>query len=520
MPPPKRGKLGALAASTNSNQDTLEQLKKDLATEGGLIKNINDARIHTRIHMSELGHTTPNDKLTMEDMAKILLSLVATTTIKRGANDRIPEKATNIIKAVALLIDDISTNSATANDKNPADVTETQEANQRLELKNQMETNVDLLKQAANSQAEATEKANTLLARMEKLHEQTIKTINEALNAHREVEKANTTYRDALSNERGTKTTTTPQTPTQFKILNRINIKARQLLIEHESGALDKILKSDQQQARPANTRIKEIINEWLSSPQDKDGPPPQNTAVKIISIFGSNRLMIEMNTSEAAEWMRTNADRILSQLLNSTVKVINRTNVIIARFVPITFEISAKNLSTFEDEADLPKGSIQHATWIKPAARRHPDQTVANMKIFCTTPEAANQLINGLIEILGSRLSIQKEIRTPGVCNKCQEYGHIVKYCTSEKDVCGLCGKDHRTSLCRERQRKCTPCRATDHPTNHKSCPIYRRYERAMREKDPENLSQYYLTPEEWTWGIKNNTDTIPPPTGYTHYN
>ena len=76
MLPPKRGKLGALAALTNSNQDTLEQLKKDLAAEGGLIKNINDARIHTRIHMSELGHTTPNDKLTMEDMAKILLSLV------------------------------------------------------------------------------------------------------------------------------------------------------------------------------------------------------------------------------------------------------------------------------------------------------------------------------------------------------------------------------------------------------------------------------------------------------------
>ena len=99
MPPPKNQKTEISAASTSSSQESLEQLKKNLLTKGGLIKNINDARKHT----DTTGITQPNAELTTSDITKILLSLVATTSTKRGANDRIRETA-NIIKAVALLL--------------------------------------------------------------------------------------------------------------------------------------------------------------------------------------------------------------------------------------------------------------------------------------------------------------------------------------------------------------------------------------------------------------------------------
>jgi len=92
-----------------------------------------------------------------------------------------------------------------------------------LELKTQMETNINFLKHAASSQAEVTKKANSLLAKMVKLHEQTGKTINDTLNMPKESPKMNTPYKDALINGQST---TTPQTPSQCKIMNHINIKA------------------------------------------------------------------------------------------------------------------------------------------------------------------------------------------------------------------------------------------------------------------------------------------------------
>ena len=103
-----------------------------------------------------------------------------------------------------------------------------------------METNVSFLKHTVNSQAEVTEKVNTLPARMEKLHEQTVKTINEVLNTHRE------TAKTKMPNENITVNVLTPavlQTPTQYKFFNQINIKACQLLIKYESDTHNKVAK-------------------------------------------------------------------------------------------------------------------------------------------------------------------------------------------------------------------------------------------------------------------------------------
>ena len=488
----------------DTTQDSLAQLKKTILNKGGLIKNTTDAKKF----LASTGLTPQDTTFTPGNCVQILLTLVATSYTKRTASDKIPEKVVNIIKATALLLNDISTTSMineTVEAKTGHTTTPYDTAIQ--DLKTQMETNLDLLKNATTSQAEATDKTNALLARMEKICEQSEKSLDAAWNTT-----SATPYRDALVHGRNN---TTPQTHTQLRILNHINIKSCQVLIEFKPGALDKFNKADQPTTKPTNLIIKDAVNTWLNAPEDQNGPLPRNAITKALATYGNNRMMLEMNSAESATWMHTHPERILGNILKCPVKVITRTYVIVARFVLITFDTTPASLRELEEAMELPSGTIQEASWIKHPSKRAVNQKYANLKILCTTPEGANTLINGPTYILGSRISIQKDIRSPGVCNKCQSYSHMVRDCKATMDTCRLCGKNHRTSTCRERdERKCTPCGSTDHPTNHMDCLIYRQHEKSMIDRNPETISPYYLTNKDWSWGPKlDATDTLPPP-------
>jgi hypothetical protein len=347
---------------------------------------------------------------------------------------------------------------------------------------------------------------------MEKICEHTEKSLNEARNITREATESATPYRDALVNGCNNPTL---QTTTHQRILNRINIKSHQILIKFEAGAHDRFTKADQPNARPTNHIIKEAINTWLNTPEDGKGPLPRNAITKAVTIYGNTHMMLEMNSSETTIWMHTHLDCILGKLLKCPIKALMRTYVVIARFVPITFDNAPASLRSLEEEMELPTGSIQEAGWIKHPSRRSAHQKVANLKIFCTNPEAANTLIKGLTYILGSRLSIQKDIRAPGVCNKCQMYGHIHRDCKATTETCGLCRKNHQTSTCREEEgTQMHPMWLLRPPHEPHELPVYRQHERLIIDRNPEAVSPYYLTNEEWTWGLKMNTaDTLPPP-------
>ena len=226
--------------------------------------------------------------------------------------------------------------------------------------------------------------------------------------------------------------------------------------------------------------------------------------------------MMIKMNSSNAANWIHTHLDCIIGNILKCPVKVLSQTYTVVARFILIMFDSTLANLKELEDAMDLPNSSIQEASWIKHPSKCTGHQKVANLKIFCTTPESANTLINGLTYITGSRISIQKDIRSPGVCNKCQTYGHTIKDCKATTDTCRTCGRAHHTSTChKSTECKCTPCGSTGHSTKYAGCLIYLQYEKSMTDRNPELLSPYYLTNKEWTWGIRPDaTDMLLPPT------
>lgn len=73
--------------------------------------------------------------------------------------------------------------------------------------------------------------------------------------------------------------------------------------------------------------------------------------------------------------------------------------------------------------------------------------------------------------------------------CFRCQRYGHISKFCTNEKEVCGLCAKEHSTKECVEsegKNSKCVNCerannrngavkRDSNHTSFDRNCPTYK---------------------------------------------
>jgi hypothetical protein len=125
----------------NTAQDTLAHLKKALLLKGSLIKN----STNTRKYLGSMGLTHHNTAVTSGKCTNILLSLVATSSMKR-TNEKIPEKVVNI---TALLLDDItmkarSTETKPLNSSTTTTSHETTPDNSTIQdLRTKMETNLD-----------------------------------------------------------------------------------------------------------------------------------------------------------------------------------------------------------------------------------------------------------------------------------------------------------------------------------------------------------------------------------------
>ena len=494
--------------------DQLAQLVQTIANVDGAVKDAKEARKH----LIATGCIEKDDEITLRKIANILLTLV-TTAPKRGSSDRIPERAVNIIKATALTIVEITANTpATEANTSNAPLNPQLSVTPLDNLHKQLETNINFLKVAASSQAEATEKANALLGKLERICNQAESTAKEIEQSAKTAATSATTYRDALINGKTPDPPSTPQSFNQRKAMNRVNIMACQLMVEYEGKGQEKLTRICPQGISHGQF-IKEQVTNRLKPAEDSNGPLPNNAFVRLVNTYENFRALIEMNSAESADWMKTYPNRILGDILGCEIKIVGRVYPVVARFMPITFEITQDAIRQIEKDASLPPNSIQEATWIKDPTKRLNSQKYANIKFLCTTPQTANKMISGPVYGAGSRLAIHKDIRLPGVCNKCQRYGHVARNCHENTDTCGICGEEHRTSTCNNSQiRKCTPCGSTNHPTNSVDCPIYRQREQAMADKDPEAVSPFYLTSDIWTWGPHNETDhPIPPPPGLT---
>jgi hypothetical protein len=197
------------------------------------------------------------------------------------------------------------------------------------------------------------------------------------------------------------------------------------------------------------------------------------NAEARSANVLSNGRILIKLKDADAARWLREGDNQeITAKLFHPDCFFTARPYPLILRFVPITFNPSSNEaLRDLEAAHDLPANSIMGASWIKDPARHSSTQEVANMKINCSSPEAANKLLTSTVRISHKVVNIQKETKEPARCNKCQLYGHYTMDCRAKKDTCVNCGKEHRTSACNQEEQWCISCTAVTHPSTSCRC-------------------------------------------------
>jgi len=83
----------------------------------------------------------------------------------------------------------------------------------------------------------------------------------------------------------------------------------------------------------------------------------------------------------------------------------------------------------------------------------------------------------------------------------KCRKWGHFVNECQSDKDACGTCGDQHRTSNCTNKGKLyCVSCGDNSHPSWSRNCPEFTCRCAIQDERIPENAMPYFPTEHDWT--------------------
>ena len=280
------------------------------------------------------------------------------------------------------------------------------------------------------------------------------------------------------------------------KIRNKQGIQHRQFVISFSPEAVDPPTDSSD----ATNAQIKAKFNDALLKATEGTTTKAE---VRTANILSNGRILIELKDASAAKWLREGDNReTTAKLFDRNCFFIDRPYPLILRFVPVSFNpTSEEALRDLEAAHDLPTNSITGASWIKDPARRSSTQEVANMKINCSSPEAANKLLTSTVRIGHKVVSVQKETKEPARCNKCQLYGHFAADCKVSKDTCGTCGGEHRTSVCMQEDRWCTSCAVATHPSTSRRCPQFIRRLGILNTRNPEYALPYYQTNEEWTW-------------------
>ena len=202
-----------------------------------------------------------------------------------------------------------------------------------------------------------------------------------------------------------------------------------------------------------------------------------------------------------------------LLRKLNPKARIRPRTYAVIFRFVPCNgpFDPSSdEHLRNVEIENDLPANSIIAASWCKRPDKRSPNQTTATLKVACSSPDTANQMLTGRIRVDDHLVDVRKDLRIPLRCVKCQEYGHMQDSCIGVAKCVNCSSESHSADKC-DRSPSCVSCGpSSQHPSSSPSCPSFIKKCEALDSRFPENTMPYYPSKDSWTWAASPSN---PPP-------
>ena len=151
-----------------------------------------------------------------------------------------------------------------------------------------------------------------------------------------------------------------------------------------------------------------------------------------------------------------------------------------------------------------LPRNTILHARWIKPAYCRALDQTCGHVPAVMTRPKDANSVLTNGLVICQKRLYAEKCKKEPTRCLKCHRWGHMSYSCQQPFDTCGTCAGHHCTTACNNWDRpRCVSCRAKGHTSWSSQCPVFLSKCHEMDARMTENQMLYYPTANPWTYAL-----------------
>lgn len=284
--------------------------------------------------------------------------------------------------------------------------------------------------------------------------------------------------------------------PDEARVQQRIQLSARQIMIEPISLSHD------------TPQKFRDEINGWL---EDFDATnvdtPGMKTLVRGITIQERGGILLELDSEPSALRFRSYAQATdLLTRFGPGANISEKPVQVILRFVPCNggFDPSdCDHLHNIESDLGLNKGSITAANWIKKPERRAPNQSCANVKLTCATPQIGNTLLTERLYIAGSLVKARKDLKEPMRCNNCQEYGHLRDDCPNE-ERCATCTGTHSANSCTNQNHpKCVSCGAdSKHPSSARNCPIFLRRSDAFDKRYPENAMPYFPVPgQRWTW-------------------
>lgn len=93
--------------------------------------------------------------------------------------------------------------------------------------------------------------------------------------------------------------------------------------------------------------------------------------------------------------------------------------------------------------------------------------------------------LLPNYIYIFGLRVRVRPFFKKPMFCDKCQVFGHTIKFCRS-KVRCASCAAEHSTKDCPFDNSRCPYCRRTDKHERNK-CPFFAEVNESFKSKQAD---------------------------------
>jgi hypothetical protein len=475
---PTQTRQGSPNGATQPRLEDLTTLQHEI-NKGTGVKNA----VQAKQYLNKIGWLDHAEKPSPTQLTAFLL-----TAVKNAKQHDI----TDIVRSVAYILDNtiVETIATNITDKVEAKLRDATEE-MKKEINELSARNITLIAEQSAEHNNTASNSQSLEAKIDTAIEQ-IKTISESQKTLTTASQL--TYSNVVKGIRKNEDVSSAN-PTALRILNKIRIQSRQILISFGAESTNIPKDSTAETINKYKGKITEII-------ANLPNPPDSELSIQNLSITRQGQLLVELQSVETANWLRK--PDVMEQLLKGVDPLAHykpRSYPVILKFVPVTFDIEDKaSLRELELSTGCKPDSFIAAKWIKDIPKRHSNQKNAHAKLLCATAETANHLITSTVRVENKVIMVKRDIWEPAACNKCQHYGHFAASCTAQKDTCGKCGQEHRTSECTVTEAtKCTPCGSTSHATNSNRCPEYIKRLKSVQEKAPENLRMLYPTESNW---------------------